>query len=89
MIVIIAAWSVAFFLAEVFQCRLDPEITWKDRNQAPEHCSDNATKLLLFAITDVIGDIAVLVMPYRPISKLHMGKREKWGLAGIFALGGL
>ena len=42
-----------------------------------------------FAITDVIGDVLVVCMPYPYIRKLHMGRREKVGLVAIFLLGTL
>ena len=45
--------------------------------------------LLWFGITDVLGDVAVLALPYPCIRKLQMSKRTKVGLTFIFLLGTL
>ena len=45
--------------------------------------------LLWFAITDVLGDIAVLALPYPCIRKLHMSGRAKVELSFVFLLGTL
>lgn len=45
--------------------------------------------LLWFAITDVIGDIAVLALPFPRIRRMKVSKREKWGISGILLLGTL
>ncbi|KAI4181412.1 MAG: hypothetical protein L6R41_006641 [Letrouitia leprolyta] len=68
-IILIVAWTVAFFLAQIFVCTGEPKI------------------LLAFAITDVIGDLAVLTLPYFEIAKLQMIWQKKVGVAAIFMLG--
>ena len=52
-------------------------------------CASQLLVLLWFAITDVLGDIAVLAMPYPCIVKLQMNKKEKLGISGVFLLGTL
>lgn len=62
-------------------------------------CNPNAYKgrsgqtlewlLLWFGITDVLGDIAVLALPYPCIRKLQKSRRDKVGITAIFLLGTL
>lgn len=91
MLGIMAAWTVAFFVAEIFECGVHPQVQWnyKSSEEKNSTCVDNSFLLLWFAITDVIGDIAILCMPIRPISSLQKSLKEKLGLIGIFMLGGL
>ena len=48
----------------------------------------NLMWIFLYA-TDVLADIVILCLPLFVIRKLRIGKREKFALIGIFALGGL
>ena len=89
MIVIIAAWATAFFWAEVFACGTDFRVQWRARETAAAHCTSHGTELLVFAITDVIGDILIVVMPFFSIQNLKLTRREKWGLSLVFFLGTL
>ena len=66
---------------------MHPEIIWTGPTGALRRCINAAVLDYAFAITDVVGDLAVIILPFPSIRKLQMGKREKWGLAGIFALG--
>jgi len=87
-IILIALWALAFFLAEVFVCGSRPAILWRGKPSKGQ-CVNQAQLLLWFAITDIIGDIAVLTMPYGCIRRLQMDRRKKSGLIGIFMLGAL
>ena len=81
-------WTLAFLLAEIFVCGLHPGVLWS-RDSTTQGCANQLLLLLWFAITDVIGDIAVLSMPYPCIVKLQMNRREKLGISGVFLLGTL
>lgn len=87
-IVVIVSWAIAFLGAEVFACGTHPAAQWS-KHPPPGQCINQPQLLLWFAITDVIGDIIVLSMPYRCIMKLQLDKRRKIGLAVIFMLGTL
>lgn len=52
-------------------------------------CAPQEWLVLWFAITDVLGDMAVLTLPYPCIRALQMSRREKVGLSAIFMLGTL
>ena len=87
-IALIFWWTLAFLLAKIFVCGLHPGVLWS-RDSTTQGCANQRLLLLWFAITDVIGDIAVLSMPYPCIVKLQMNRREKLGISGVFLLGTL
>ena len=87
-IVLISCWALSFFVAEIFLCGTHLKALW-DEDSSRGHCASHSLLLLWFAITDVIGDIAVLAMPYPSIRKLQMTRRDKLGVSGILLLGTL
>ena len=88
MIGLIIAWALAFMLAEIFVCGGEPQALW-DPNAPPTTCVNQTWLNFAFAITDVIGDILVVSMPYPCLRKLHTTSREKLGIILIFLLGTL
>lgn len=88
LVILILLWAIVFLCTEIFACGSHPTVQWS-KHQPTVHCLNQPQILLWFAITDVIGDIAVLTMPYGSIRKLQLDKRRKAGLAGIFMLGTL
>ncbi|KAG8532195.1 uncharacterized protein KY384_003836 [Bacidia gigantensis] len=81
LIVLISLWGIAFLFAEIFLC---------GANSHHGHpCAPQEWTSLWFAITEVIGDIAILSLPYPCIRKLQMSGRDKIGLSAIFFLGAL
>jgi uncharacterized membrane protein YdbT with pleckstrin-like domain len=44
-------------------------------------------KLLLFAVTDVLTDIAILIVPFFYLYRVRMTLKEKLGAAFVFLLG--
>ena len=81
LIVVIILWGLSFLFAESFVC--------VSGSISSLSCTGQEWALLWFAITEILGDIAILSLLYPCISWLQLTKREKWGLAGIFALGTL
>lgn len=81
-IVVLVAWIVAFFFATLFQ---DHPIS--------RNWGTNGTTIdypLFYTIencTDIFLDIWILCMPLPVIKNLHMNKKKKWLLGGIFSLG--
>ena len=90
-IALTAMWTVSFFVVEIFICALHPAILWtyKNAQEKKAQCADSSMVLLWFAITDVLGDIVILSMPFRPIQILQKSKKEKLGIFAIFMLGAL
>ena len=80
-IILIVLWGTLFLFLESFLCiSAGPKSTG---------CAKQEWALLWFAITEVLGDIAILSLPYPQIRKLQMSGREKIGVAATFALGTL
>ena len=77
-ILLVTLWSLAFFCG--------PENILKHA-LGKIHCVNSAQLLLWFAITDVVGDLVVLTMPYPCIRSLQMKRTKMLGLIGIFTLG--
>ena len=76
LIALITLWGLIFLVLQVVLESDDPHISQE-------------WLLLWFAITDVLGDVAVLTLPYPCIRKLQMRRRAKVGLTAIFLLGTL
>ena len=89
LIIIILLWGLAYFLAEIFVCGGNPTVLWNPTSAGRSMCVNQTWLNFTFAITDVIGDILVVVTPYPCIRKLQMGRRQKLGIAFIFLLGTL
>lgn len=81
LIVLITLWGFMFFL---MQAVLESDSIYAIR------VPDTQTWLLLwFAITDIVGDVAVLTLPYPCIRKMQMSTQAKVGLTMTFMLGTL
>ena len=78
---LIVLWGVVFLLLEIFVCTADSATSLT--------CAAQEWTLLWFGITDVLGDIIVLSMPYPCLRSLQMSRPEKIGVTAIFALGTL
>lgn len=91
MLVAMALWTLSFFLISIFECGTNPSVLWtySYAQEKSRVCIDTSLLLLMFAITDVVGDITILAMPLRPIYHLQKMRSERLGLAGIFLLGTL
>lgn len=81
LIILIIIWGVIFLFTEAFSCGSD--------SSHGHPCAQQEWLALWFAITDVLGDIAVLTLPYPCIRKLQKSRRDKVGLIAIFSLGTL
>ena len=81
LIALVALWGTAFLFTFAFIC--------KANFYRGHPCPSQEWGSLWFAITDVVGDIAILVLPYPCIRGLQMSRRDKIGLSAIFLLGTL
>lgn len=87
MVGVIVAWTLAFFFADIFNCGADVSANWDPKAKETAHCINLFILLLVFAVTDVVTDMAILWMPYPQIKKLQMSLRERWVISGVFMLG--
>nr|POE53342.1 hypothetical protein CFP56_28564 [Quercus suber] len=78
---IIIGWTIAFFLALLLQCGSHFSETYG------QYCSTSFDIMAAMGVTDVIIDLAILVLPIGPIKQLNMDTKRKLGLLAIFSLG--
>jgi hypothetical protein len=62
-----------------FELRADPNTK----------CLDPILFFLANSGVNVVIDFATLFLPIQEILKLHTSKSKKWGIAGVFLLGGM
>lgn len=63
MIGLVAAWSLAFFFATVFQCGLHWSFNWAPITIFLTQCSNTLNMLTVFTATDIITDLLIIAMP--------------------------
>ena len=78
---------MAFTFAEIFGCGTNPGSQWGSSDLG--HCINLIWLNFAFSITDTLGDILVVVIPFPCIRKLHLDTRHKVMLLLIFAFGTL
>ena len=81
LIALTALWGLVFMFTFAFLC--------KAGGLHGRSCAPTEWASLWFAITDVLGDVAILSLPYPCIRALQMSRRDKIGLSAIFLLGTL
>ncbi|KAK7926716.1 hypothetical protein PG985_003714 [Apiospora marii] len=88
LVCILGAWTLSFTLADVFLCGVHPELQWGlDQTVARRQCGQKGLLLLLFAVTSVATDLALLVLPLFYIGHLQMTTRKKLSSGFVFLLG--
>lgn len=68
MIAIVAAWTTAFFLATLFECRLNFWASWGTVRDLTTHCFDSLTLVLILCVTDLVLDIVIISIPVPVVS---------------------
>lgn len=85
--IVVAFWFSAT-LADCLDC-IPLEWNWLNGNADPRHCINYNIFWMATGILESVIDLIILVLPFRMIFKLHMDRSKKFGLAGVFLLGGL
>lgn len=80
-------WWIAAFLDSIFEC-VPLQAIW-DKGIRDPKCQDVRASALGTGIANMILDIIFLVIPLPMIWKLHVTRRIKVSLTGIFLLGAL
>jgi hypothetical protein len=78
-------WMLVLIFVVSFQCTpvaalLDPTIDGK--------CLNNLTGFLISEVINALLDLALVCLPVKIISKLHLPFRDRIGIAAIFVVGG-
>ncbi|KAH6843286.1 hypothetical protein B0I37DRAFT_215556 [Chaetomium sp. MPI-CAGE-AT-0009] len=84
--VVVAFWLSAT-LADCLNC-VPLHWTWINGHADPRFCINYNTFWLGTGISETVIDLAILVLPIGMISKLQLNKSKKYGVAGLFLLGG-
>lgn len=86
-LIFITSSCIAFVVGAVFQCT--PVAYFWDRTIEGGHCIANAPWWISYSVINVITDFYILGLPIPLLLGLSMTKRERMGLIGVFAMGGL
>jgi hypothetical protein len=84
---VVAFWFSAT-MADVLNC-VPLEWTWKNGNADPRYCINYNTFWLGTGIAESVIDFYILVLPIAMVSTLHLERNRRFGVAGIFLMGGL
>ncbi|KAI0445058.1 hypothetical protein F4803DRAFT_548469 [Xylaria telfairii] len=89
LIVLSVLWGVSFFFATLFIC-IPTHYSWTATQGTPDfaaHCYDPSPMFYGSAVSNMIVDILILLIPAPMVWKLNMSKRQKIAVVGIFLLG--
>lgn len=86
---VVAIWGIIFFFLKIVQC-IPVHVYWDhsfilDTNR--KSCSTFA--LFAFAYTDIPLDLAIIILPIKPIVSLQMDFSKKLQVIGLFSVGSL
>ncbi|KAI6083842.1 hypothetical protein F4821DRAFT_182915 [Hypoxylon rubiginosum] len=87
MIVLIGLWSVGFFLTFLFMCRLDFWALWTTARAIIDHCISDTNPNFSLAISDVITDVIILIIPIPLIWRLNLTLAKKIAVTAVFLFG--
>lgn len=82
----IALYGIASIFVTIFQCTPISHV-WDKTEHG--YCISLTAFWYAGAVANIIGDVAVLILPMRPTWELAIPKRQKIGLMVVFALGSL
>ncbi|KAF7522116.1 hypothetical protein G7054_g12243 [Neopestalotiopsis clavispora] len=83
-------WAVSCQIVNLVQC-IPLRAFWDFELRADPNtkCLDPILFFLANSGVNVVIDFATLFLPIQEILKLHTSKSKKWGIAGVFLLGGM
>ncbi|KAI1172799.1 hypothetical protein F4777DRAFT_601255 [Nemania sp. FL0916] len=90
LIIITSIWGASFFFATLFTC-YPIHYAWTSTNGQPEfeaHCFNPVPLFYANAVSNMILDIFILLIPGSMVWPLVMPTKQKIAVIGIFALGG-
>ncbi|KAF2205335.1 hypothetical protein GQ43DRAFT_36423 [Delitschia confertaspora ATCC 74209] len=81
-------WGIAYIFSFAFECRPVRAFWEATRGQEKRHCSP-LIQIKIYAVASIVIDLSMLLIPWPPILRLKMRRREKVAVLGIFGLGAL
>lgn len=85
--VYVIAWYLSITFATIFQCT-PIRFMW-DKTIVGGHCINVTAALTGMAVTNMISDVAILILPMHAVWHLQVPRSQKIAVACIFLLGGL
>lgn len=82
---IVVVWALVFNFLFIFLC--DP-IKQQWTVQRVGHCMDQMLLLKCLIMTNLVTDLAIVILPIRSVWQLQMRKTEKFAVIACFGLGG-
>jgi hypothetical protein len=87
-LIFVGSSGFAFIIATIFQCT--PVAYYWDRTlPGGGHCILSAPFWISYATINIVTDFFILCLPMPLLYSLSLSKKNKWGVMGCFALGGL
>ncbi|KAI4231120.1 MAG: hypothetical protein L6R40_007835 [Gallowayella cf. fulva] len=83
---VVAFW-ISATVADLLDC-VPLEWNWRNGNADPRYCISYNTFWLATGIAESVIDLVILALPFAMVSKLHLDRSKKFGVVGIFLLGG-
>ncbi|KAK3385758.1 hypothetical protein B0H63DRAFT_560290 [Podospora didyma] len=84
---VVAAFWFSATIADCLNC-IPLEWTWRNGNADPRYCIDYNMFWLGTGVCESVIDLGILLLPLGMISKLQLNRGKKYGVAGLFLLGG-
>lgn len=84
---VIAFW-IASTAVDLLNC-IPLEWTWRNAHADPRYCINYNMFWMGIGVAEAVLDLYILSLPLFMVSTLRLEKGRKWGVAGIFLLGGL
>lgn len=84
---VVAFW-ISATVADCLNC-VPLEWTWKNGNADPRYCISYNTFWLATGVFESVIDLGILALPFGMVSKLQLNRKKKFGVVGIFLVGGL
>lgn len=84
MLSIVAIWTVSYFFANLFTCY---PVTPLVESFYGNKCINTIPMWLSVVATDLIVDVAILLMPVPLVLQLHLPLKDKLGVLAMFMLG--
>ncbi|KAI9675382.1 MAG: hypothetical protein M1817_001286 [Caeruleum heppii] len=78
-------WVVSGFIVGIFQC-VPVHKFWN--LEAPGYCINKPRYYMIEGIINIFTDFVILLLPMPLVWKLHITKKQKIALVGVFLLGG-
>jgi len=84
---LVAAFWFSATMADVLNC-IPLEWTWKNGHADPRYCINFNTFWMGTGIVESLIDLYILALPIAMVSTLKLERNRRWGVAGVFLLGG-